>query len=137
MAERDRDWAAGAREADAVSDLTGEPPDDACDEKQIVNGIAKAIKTPSFEGLSSPRARCARYYAQLAKLEREVETLEAKKKELNDIINSQVEATFAARNALKRTAAFLLGHLSSSAGVKMKTSPLRRPLLSIEWQLPS
>jgi hypothetical protein len=30
MPERDRDWAVAAREADAISDLTGEPPADAC-----------------------------------------------------------------------------------------------------------
>jgi hypothetical protein len=115
VAERDRTWAEQAREDDAISDLTGEPPADACDETEIINGITKTRATLNTDGLTQERVRLALYYGQLAKLRSELESFEAKQKELNEIISSPVEVSFAARNALRRTAKFLLGRSERSA----------------------
>jgi hypothetical protein len=112
MAERERELRRLNFEDEAVKDLAGNPPDDAGDEKEIINGVTKTKKT--IKSLSGRRMRYARYHAWYAKLASELSSLEAKKVELEAIVAAPVEAEGAARNGIRRTAAFLLGRGNGS-----------------------
>jgi hypothetical protein len=102
--DRRDDW-----NAKAVADLTGEPPADVCDEKQIINGVTTTTKKKTMKGLPPKQVRHALYRGWLAAESLKLSSLEAKKIELEEIIAApaKTEGTMAA--GIRRTADFLLG----------------------------
>jgi hypothetical protein len=113
MAERDRELAHLEFEQSSVADLSGEPPDDAGDEMEIRNGVTRTKKTLNLKGLSPQRKRYALYHAWFANLTSVLEALEKRKVDLEAIIAAPVEAGFALRKGIRRTADFLLGRTQS------------------------
>jgi hypothetical protein len=66
-------------EDETLKDLTGEPPADICDVKEVRNGITQTKSTPkSLPG--QQRERFAKYHAWRAKLASELEALEKKRR---------------------------------------------------------
>jgi hypothetical protein len=115
MLDRERELRRDDLQADAVSDLVGEPPSDVGDQQEIVNGVSKTKRTLNLKGLPPQQKRHALYRAQLASLASVLEGLEAKKVELEALIAAPAESEGALRKAVRQTADALLGRAGSGA----------------------
>lgn len=98
FAERETEWQREAREALALADFNGEPPDGIC----------------SVKGLSPKRALYARYFAWRLQVATELASLESKKAELEAIIGSRGQVETEIVNGIRRTANRFLGRGNDS-----------------------